>query len=64
MKWLRDQDPPCPWSRSHCRLEAVWSDHKHVVKWIDQQEDVSDVESSDSDSDSDRSYDSLGSEDF
>ena len=58
LKWLRDQDPPCPWSRSHCRLEAVWSDHKHVVKWIDQQEDESDAEFSDSD----RSYDSYGDE--
>ena len=64
LKWARSQDPPCPWSRSHCRWEASESDHQHIVKWIDQQEDVSDVESSDSDSDSDRSYDSLGSEDF
>jgi len=39
-------------------LEAVWSDHKHVVKWIDQQEDESDAEFSDSD----RSYDSYGDE--
>ena len=53
LKWARSQDPPCPWSRSHCRWEASESDHQHIVKWIDQQEDVSDVESSDSDSDSD-----------
>ncbi|WZN64459.1 hypothetical protein HKI87_09g60150 [Chloropicon roscoffensis] len=62
LKWARSQVPPCPWSKSHCSWEASENDHQHIVKWIDQQEDVSDVESSDSDSD--RSYDSLGSEDF
>ena len=50
LKWLRAQNPPCPWSRSACRLEA-WK-HQHVIDWIDQQEDESDV----SDIDSDGSY--------
>ncbi|WZN63311.1 hypothetical protein HKI87_07g48590 [Chloropicon roscoffensis] len=52
LKWLRAQNPPCPWSRSACRLEA-WK-HQHVIDWIDQQEDESDV----SDIDSDESYNS------
>ena len=52
LKWLRAQNPPCPWSRSACRLEA-WK-HQHVIDWIDQQEDESDV----SDIDSDGSYNS------
>ena len=65
LKWARSQDPPCPWSRSHCRWEASESDHQHIVKWIDQQEDESDAEYREySDSDSDRSYDSYGDEYF
>ena len=47
LKWARSQDPPCPWSRSDCRLEASWSGHQHIVDWIDQQEDVSDVSDTD-----------------
>ena len=56
LKWACSQDPPCPWSRRDCRDLAFHSGHQHVVKWIDQQEDESDVELSDSDDD--RSYDS------
>ena len=56
LKWARSQDPPCPWSRDECRKKASIYGRQHVVKWINQQEDVSDVELSDSDSD--RSYDS------
>ena len=51
LKWLRDQDPPCPWSRRKCREEASKYGHQHNVDWIDQQEDESEVEFSDSDSD-------------
>ncbi|WZN64896.1 putative ankyrin repeat protein [Chloropicon roscoffensis] len=50
LNWLRDQDPPCPWSRRECRKKASLSDHQHIVNWIDQREDESDV------SDTDRSY--------
>ena len=39
LKWLRAQNPPCPWRRHECRTEAEWSDHTHIVQWIDQQED-------------------------
>jgi len=57
LKFLRAQDPPCPWSRSACRGIASESAQQHVVDWIDQREvesddeefDYSDVESSDSD---------------
>jgi len=45
LKWLRDQDPPCPWSRCKCRRRASKYGHQHVVDWIDQQEDESDVSS-------------------
>ena len=44
LKWLRAQNPPCPWRRHECRTEAEWSDHTHIVQWIDQQEDDSDVQ--------------------
>ena len=44
LKFLRGQDPPCPWIRSDCRAAAELSDHQHVIDWIDQQEDESDVE--------------------
>ena len=50
LKWARSQDPPCPWSRDECREKAWEGDHEHVVDWIDQQEDESDVESFDYDS--------------
>ena len=43
LKWARSQDPPCPWSRGECRLTASNFGHEHVVEWIDQQEDGSDV---------------------
>ena len=46
LKWARSQDPPCPWSRSGCRRGASESNHQHIVKWIDQQEDESDEEDS------------------
>ena len=49
LKWLRAQDPPCPWSRCDCREEASLYGHQHVVDWIDQREDESDVEYSDGD---------------
>ena len=50
MKWLRDQDPPCPWSRSKCKDLALRKFHFHIVQWIDQQEDdESDVSDMDSD---------------
>ncbi|WZN66380.1 ANK_REP_REGION domain-containing protein [Chloropicon roscoffensis] len=62
LKWLRSQDPPCPWSRSGCRRDASFYRHQHIVDWIDQQEDESDEEFSDSDSE--RSYDSYGEEYF
>ena len=58
LKWARSQDPPCSWRRSACRESASQNDHQHIVKWIDQQEDESDAEFSDSD----RSYDSYGDE--
>ena len=51
LKWLRSQDPPYTWSRRRCRWEASILGHPYVVDWIDQQEDESDVELSDSDSD-------------
>ncbi|WZN67007.1 hypothetical protein HKI87_17g85790 [Chloropicon roscoffensis] len=63
LKWARSQDPPCPWIRSGCRGTASGSGHQHIVKWIDQQEDESDVEYSDGEY-SDRSYDSYGDDYF
>ena len=45
LKWVRDQDPPCPWSRGECREEASHNGHDHIVDWIDQQEDESDCDS-------------------
>ncbi|WZN66038.1 hypothetical protein HKI87_14g76010 [Chloropicon roscoffensis] len=60
LKWARSQDPPCPWTRRDCRWEAKHNGHQHIVDWIDQQEDESDVEYSDSD----RSYDSYGDDYF
>ena len=44
LEWARDQDPPCPWSRRHCRMDASLNGHQHVIDWIDQREDESDVE--------------------
>ena len=44
LKWARSEDPPCPWSRRWCRWDASENDHQHIVTWIDQQEDESDVE--------------------
>ena len=62
LKWARSQDPPCPWSRSRCRKKASQNGHQHIIDWIDQREDESDVEPFDSDTD--RSYDSYGDEYF
>ncbi|WZN66578.1 hypothetical protein HKI87_15g81450 [Chloropicon roscoffensis] len=65
LKWARSQDPPCPWIKSDCRWDASHCGKQHIVQWIDQQEDESDVEYREySDSDSDRSYDSYGDEYF
>ena len=44
LEWLRAQHPPCLWSKSWCRENASEYGHQHVVDWIDQQEDESDVE--------------------
>ncbi|WZN62003.1 ANK_REP_REGION domain-containing protein [Chloropicon roscoffensis] len=44
LKFARGQDPPCPWTRDVCRRRASAYGHEHVVNWIDQQEDTSDVE--------------------
>ena len=44
LNWLRSQDPPCPWSRSNSRNTASIYGHQHVIDWIDQREDESDVE--------------------
>ena len=63
LKWARSQDPPCPWSRSDCRKAASMYGHQHFIDWIDQQEDESDVELSDSDR-SYESYDSYSDEYF
>jgi hypothetical protein len=35
LKWLRSQDPPCPWNRQECRLIAATAGHLHIVQWID-----------------------------
>ena len=47
LKWARSQDPPCPWSRSMCRSAGLMKGHQHVIDWVDQQEDESDVSDSD-----------------
>ena len=44
LKWLRAQNPPCPWSKSDSRKDASLFGHQHIIKWIDQQEDESDAE--------------------
>ena len=62
LKWLRSEDPPCPWSRCKCREEASHNDHQHIVDWIDQREDESDLEPFDLDTD--RSYDSYSDDYF
>ena len=58
LKWLRAQKPPCPWSRRECREEVSRLGHQHVIDWIDQQEDESDVSDMGIYTDSDGSYDS------
>ena len=48
LKWARSQNPPCPWSRHHCRKGAASHNitpPDHIVEWIDQQEDESDCDS-------------------
>ena len=62
LEWARSQEPPCPWRRSDCRETASHNDHQHIVDWIDQREDESDVEPFDLDDD--RSYDSYGDDYF
>ena len=47
LKWIRSEDPPCPWMRHMCQEVARKSGHQHVIDWIDQREDESDVEFSD-----------------
>ena len=46
-KFLRAQHPPCPWSRSGCRDVASKHGREHIVTWMDEQEDESDVEYTD-----------------
>ena len=58
LKWLRAQNPPCRWLRSYCRETASQHGHQHIVDWIDQREDESDLEPFD------RSYDSYSDEHF
>jgi len=41
LKWLRAQNPPCPWSRYICRKLGSEYRFDHIVEWIDQQEDKS-----------------------
>ena len=44
LKFARGQDPPCPWSRDECRRRASMYGRQHIIDWIDQQEDESDVD--------------------
>ena len=44
LQWVREQDPPCPWSRRECIENASEYGHQHVIDWIDQREDESDVD--------------------
>ena len=44
LKWARSQDPPCHWSRSECKRRASFYRRQHIIDWIDQREDESDVE--------------------
>ena len=37
LKWLRSQDPPCPWSDLTCSLAAA-NGHLHVLKWLRSQD--------------------------
>jgi hypothetical protein len=37
LQWLRSQDPPCPWDRAECRLNAATAGHWHIVRWIESQ---------------------------
>ncbi|WZN63647.1 putative ankyrin repeat protein [Chloropicon roscoffensis] len=60
LKWARSEDPPCPWRRSGCRATASRRGYQHIIDWIDQREDESDVEYSDTD----RSYDSYSDDYF
>ena len=39
LKWLRAQNPPCPWSRHECIEQALECGHEHVADWIDERED-------------------------
>ena len=33
LKWLRSQDPPCPWDEHTCTLAAEGG-HLEVLKWL------------------------------
>lgn len=58
LKWLRAQKPPCPWNRRNCEEAASRNGHQHIVDWIDQQEDESDISDIGIYTDSDGSYNS------
>ena len=58
LKWLRAQNPPCPWNRRNCEEAASRNGHQHIVDWIDQQEDESDISDIGIYTDSDGSYNS------
>lgn len=34
LRWLRAQDPPCPWNKHQCELEAQALGHHHVLAWL------------------------------
>ena len=33
LKWVRDQDPPCPWDEGTCASAAMYDD-LHLLKWL------------------------------
>ena len=39
MKWLRSQEPPCPWVRLWCLRQTRQAGQAHVVRWIEEQTD-------------------------
>jgi hypothetical protein len=34
LRWLRGQDPPCPWNVSDCLRLAERGSHWEIVTWI------------------------------
>jgi hypothetical protein len=34
LRWLRSQDPPCPWNASDCLRLAEKGGHWEIVAWI------------------------------